>query len=272
MFTSGIIASGTAAAPSLAILGDPDTGVFSPGADQLAVATNGTGRLFVDASGNVCLKKEPALPNYSKALTVAATDAAIALRANSLGTYTDQGIFFAVDGVNYSQIYNEGIGQLIFRTGSSLSERLRITSAGLVGIGTSAPSDMLSIVKIDTSNSLFDSDAAITITNPNSDTFGRSTNLNFNQGTDASIGRIASIASVYTNFSTSVGGALAFSTNNGSGTVGEKMRITSTGNVGIGTTSPATTLDVNGDVTITDKIIHGGDTNTAIRFPATDTV
>jgi hypothetical protein len=40
----------------------------------------------------------------------------------------------------------------------------------------------------------------------------------------------------------------------------------------IGTTSPATTLDVNGDVTITDKIIHGGDTNTAIRFPAADTV
>jgi hypothetical protein len=52
-FTSGIIASGTAALPSLAILSDPNTGIYSPGADQLAVATNGTGRLFVDASGNV---------------------------------------------------------------------------------------------------------------------------------------------------------------------------------------------------------------------------
>jgi hypothetical protein len=51
--TSGIIASGTAAAPSLAILADLDTGLFSPGANQLAVATNGVGRLFVDASGNV---------------------------------------------------------------------------------------------------------------------------------------------------------------------------------------------------------------------------
>jgi hypothetical protein len=51
-----------------------------------------------------------------------------------------------------------------------------------------------------------------------------------------------------------------------------RVRIDSSGNVGIGTTSPATTLDVNGDVTITDKIIHGGDTNTAIRFPAADTV
>jgi len=134
-----VVPLASAATPSLTFTGDLNTGIYSPGADQVAVATNGTGRLFVDASGNVCLKKETALPNYSKALTVAATDAAIALRANSSGTYTDQGIFFAVDGVNYSQIYNDNIGQLIFRTGSGLSERLRITSAGLVGIGTTSP-------------------------------------------------------------------------------------------------------------------------------------
>jgi hypothetical protein len=47
---------GTAAAPSIAIEGNENTGVFSPGANQLAVATNGTGRLFVDASGNVGIK------------------------------------------------------------------------------------------------------------------------------------------------------------------------------------------------------------------------
>jgi hypothetical protein len=52
----------------------------------------------------------------------------------------------------------------------------------------------------------------------------------------------------------------------------ERLRVDSSGNVGINTTSPATTLDVNGNVTITDKIIHSGDTNTAIRFPAADTV
>jgi len=42
--------------------------------------------------------------------------------------------------------------------------------------------------------------------------------------------------------------------------------------VGIGTSSPATALDLSGDLTITDKIIHSGDTNTAIRFPAAATV
>lgn len=45
-----------------------------------------------------------------------------------------------------------------------------------------------------------------------------------------------------------------------------------TANVGINRPSPITALDVNGDVTITDKIIHSGDTNTAIRFPAADTM
>jgi hypothetical protein len=53
--TTGVIspALGTAAAPSIAFTGDLNTGIFSPGADQVAVATNGAGRLFINASGNV---------------------------------------------------------------------------------------------------------------------------------------------------------------------------------------------------------------------------
>ena len=38
----------------------------------------------------------------------------------------------------------------------------------------------------------------------------------------------------------------------------------------VGTIEP-TTLTVGGDLTIPDKIVHTGDTNTAIRFPAADT-
>jgi hypothetical protein len=50
---SGIVSSGTfaaptgsAAAPGVYFVGDTNTGLYSPGADQVAVATNGTGRLF----------------------------------------------------------------------------------------------------------------------------------------------------------------------------------------------------------------------------------
>ena len=44
--------AGTAAAPGIAFDGD-NTGIYHPGADQLAISTNGTGRLFVDSSGRV---------------------------------------------------------------------------------------------------------------------------------------------------------------------------------------------------------------------------
>jgi hypothetical protein len=44
---------GTAAAPTINFTGDTNTGIYSPGADQFAISTGGTGRVFVDASGNV---------------------------------------------------------------------------------------------------------------------------------------------------------------------------------------------------------------------------
>jgi hypothetical protein len=48
----GII-TGSASTPGLFFSGDADSGIYSPGANQVAISTNGTGRLFVDASGNV---------------------------------------------------------------------------------------------------------------------------------------------------------------------------------------------------------------------------
>ena len=55
--TTGVFshALGAAATPSLTFTGDLNTGIYSPGADQVAVATNGTQRLSIDASGNVAV-------------------------------------------------------------------------------------------------------------------------------------------------------------------------------------------------------------------------
>jgi hypothetical protein len=44
---------GSASGPAISFTGDSNTGIYSPGADQVAVATNGVGRLFVDASGGL---------------------------------------------------------------------------------------------------------------------------------------------------------------------------------------------------------------------------
>jgi hypothetical protein len=52
---AGAIALGTAAAPSISFTGDTNTGIFSPGADQLAISTGGTSRLSIDSSGNLAV-------------------------------------------------------------------------------------------------------------------------------------------------------------------------------------------------------------------------
>lgn len=48
----GIIA-GSESSPGLFVSGDTNTGIYFPGADQVAISTGGTGRLFVDSSGRL---------------------------------------------------------------------------------------------------------------------------------------------------------------------------------------------------------------------------
>ena len=72
-----------------------------------------------------------------------------------------------------------------------------------------------------------------------------------------------------------------------SGSTGTFDSLTVTGNVSVGGTltyedvtnidavgiiTARSTIDAQGDISIADKIIHTGDTNTAIRFPAADTI
>ena len=47
------VPDGTAAAPGIAFETDPNTGIYRPGADQLAVATNGSERARIDSSGRL---------------------------------------------------------------------------------------------------------------------------------------------------------------------------------------------------------------------------
>ena len=102
-----IIPLGTSLLPSLAFLSDPNTGIYSPGADQRAVATNGTGRLFVDASGNVGVNT--ASPStYGKFAVVDTQDGFL----SSTFVNTSNG----VSAVNRIQIGNDGsngAGQLV---------------------------------------------------------------------------------------------------------------------------------------------------------------
>jgi hypothetical protein len=149
---------GSAAAPTLTFTGDTNTGIYSPGADQVAVATNGTGRLFVDASGNVGVGAAPSIFNLGKAIEVGAVGNSVwGESAGSVhllsNAYYNSGFKYATAASTPAGGYNIYQNQHIWTTAAagtagnavSFSERMRLTSTGL-GIGTSSPAQALSVV------------------------------------------------------------------------------------------------------------------------------
>jgi hypothetical protein len=144
--------SGTAAAPGIAFDGDSDTGIYRPGANQLALSTNGQGRLFVDASGNINIGGSDVgvLGSAGKRLAVGTTSAGTSGAVTIFSSTSGLGYLAFGDGTAGSDSYR---GLLEYdhtsdslRTYTAGSQRMVVTSAGLVGIGTSSPSVVLHAV------------------------------------------------------------------------------------------------------------------------------
>ena len=137
------ISAGTAALPSLAIAGDSNTGIYSPGADQLAVATNGTEKLIVLSNGNVGIGTSS--PDVSYKATIAGSRSAVA-----------PGIFFSDTDAspnNYS-LYIDGTKNFVIRDSTNSLNRITVTPAGNVGIGTTSPTWKLDIKQSDDQNGI----------------------------------------------------------------------------------------------------------------------
>jgi hypothetical protein len=120
---TGVLAvtAGTAALPGIAVSGDLNTGIYSPGADQLAIATGGTGQLFVNATGLVTL----AGPGIKFPATQVASTDANALDDYEEGTWTPtQGAGLTVVGAFASSGHYTKVGR-------------QVTIQGYVGAATS---------------------------------------------------------------------------------------------------------------------------------------
>ena len=165
---AGVVAaanSGTALLPGITFASDPNTGIYNPGADQLAVATNGTGRLFIDASGNVLVNDSASITSNATgyvqirqtnvggetALTVinsSNSDSAATVKIKA-GQATRNGgeIVFGKENASNWATSSLADGYIAFAPvlNNINTERLRITSAGLVGIGTSSPGATLEV-------------------------------------------------------------------------------------------------------------------------------
>ena len=119
-------------------------------------------------------------------------------------------------------------------TALSLSERMRITSSGNVGIGTTSPGSLLEVYSTSTTTpyvaARLSSEAAAS---GESFTWAK---IEKGNGYGGAIGGY---------ISQGIGSGLVLGTLNGSATITERMRITHTGNVGIGTTSPGFPLHIS---------------------------
>jgi hypothetical protein len=131
--------AGSAAAPSFSFDGDPNSGLYSAGADQVAISTGGSGRLFVDSLGRVTVTAASA-----PGLTVNSSITLTGVGTSELTTSDASGLYLTA---NAGVFYLQGNNGFIFRgaAASSYAERLRITSAGNVGIGTTSPSRALHV-------------------------------------------------------------------------------------------------------------------------------
>ena len=143
--TTGVFshALGAVATPSITFTGDPNTGIYSPGADQVAISTNGQQSLLLASNGDVSVNRgtlnlgttgaeggQLNLSNPTNTGTVYSLDAETATNARlfTIAINTDLSI---------GQLASTG-GTVKFFTAAN--ERARIDSSGRLLVGTTSDS------------------------------------------------------------------------------------------------------------------------------------
>lgn len=148
------VENGTAAAPSIYFKDSgTDTGFYSPGTDQVAISTGGTGRLFINSSGSVgigtsspstVLHISSASPTVRISDTSGTTsDLTGQILFQEMGTTSAMGRIGYTGGDAILRVKTDGAQPIAFLTNDA--ERVRITSGGNVGIGTTSPGANLEI-------------------------------------------------------------------------------------------------------------------------------
>ena len=229
--------------------GDTNTAIRFPAADTFTVETAGAERVRVDSAGRVGIGVTN--PGYELEIG-GSSNIQIALTANT--TSGNSQVYFgdSADDDAGALIYRHASDSLAFNVNAF--EVMRLNSSGNLGIGTDNPLNGLDILQ---------GTGRTRVTS-----FGHIITQNHNNGTTN-----------YWSFAPRGGGELdiAYGSPNGDGTVaGDKVTITTGGNVGIATATPRQTLDVDGGVHIQENLnvvgvstfqsnVHLGD-NDRLRF------
>jgi hypothetical protein len=264
--TTGVFSAddGTAAAPGITFTGDTNTGLYSPGADQVAISTNGTGRLFVDSAGTIGIgaQGEASLSADTKQIKVGGLSyfrgtngtsgkqnfyCGISYNAAPTSFNGDKAIVSNTSSDYLPAQYAMFLGTHVWRTataataGSAITwnERMRLTNAGRLGLGTSSPSALAHLAN--TSSTAGYNFLQITAGGESQVHTVKST-LSTGRDLELNTARTLKITTGSNTGSFASEGHIQFS----HGTNGDLVRIAADGKVGIGTTSPEQILDVRG--------------------------
>ena len=210
----------------------PDTSLVFGTRDGSGGGIDANERMRLDSAGNLGIgtaSPTAKVDNTGSFRTTGATDptSGTGLELSYRSTYGDVLAYNRTSSA-FAELQVRG-APIIF--GNAGGERMRIDSSGNVGIGTSSPSSPLNVVSAT-------SGLAIAINGRSSDNLGAMYFYANNGSTQYS-----TLTASATEFRLSSVPAAAVQTfyTNGS----ERMRLDASGNVGIGTSSPTTKLDVN---------------------------
>jgi hypothetical protein len=242
--------AGTVSAPAITTTGDTNTGIFFPAADTIAFTEGGVESMRIDSAGNVGVGTSTIVykleVNGAGRFNNSGAGGGSALFGNNLDSTLGQ-IIAPFNSAVFT-IANTTANPIAFNTGGS--EKMRITSAGDVGIGTSSPTYKLQI-QSGASTILAGADsAATTLTDATQKVmrFGVPHYTNAEEPVGALfVSNTVSASALLIGGGTGQFNAatvLQFytATNNTTVTGTERMRIDSAGFVGIGTSSPRAPL------------------------------
>jgi len=215
----------------------PVAGFYLPTTNNLAFTTASTERMRIDSSGKVGIgTTSPSAPLHVQAIT-----GGLAMRftgrASPADGYSDIGFFnnanttqFAGFGVSNAGVYlsAETAIPIIFYT--SATERMRIDSSGNVGIGTSSMSNRLEVVQ----SASADASAAI---RAGTNGYAASLKLIANDATGSRYNTLNSFYGSTEQWSIRSGAADSTMTFCTGSSATERMRIDSSGNLLVGTTT-----------------------------------
>jgi hypothetical protein len=210
------------------------------------VVNIGSGQIYKDGSGNVGI----GITNPQQLLAVGnGTDQIGAGISGAVSTLYLGAPSNASGGIKRIS-YDRTNGNLNFIGGTVASSSTQVTldNNGNVGIGTTSPDAILTVAKSSASTSIGSSTAVAKIINTASTSLNETSGIEFFNNNISGSGKLAGVYGLYEGYNaTGYAGALVFATeSNGSSNVTERLRIDSSGFVGIGTTSPGKQLSVSG--------------------------